>query len=165
MTLLLLAACGVKPSVESCPTCGGECQDETLAETTRSHTSSPIDYTDTPPTNGDHNPCWATWGAHTEELADENWVHNLEHGGVVFLYNCPDGCEDDVATLTTWTATLDPGRWVLTPYSLMDWSFAAVAWDHRLLVNCVDTDAFQAFYDEHAGRAPEDDTLDPSGCM
>ncbi len=26
-------------------------------------------------------------------------MHNLEHGGVVFLYNCPLGCEDEIADL------------------------------------------------------------------
>lgn len=167
MLLLLFLACSSgEPTTTSCAYCGSVCQDDTFPETTRDHVTDPIDYPDTPPTNGNHNPCWTTWGAHTEEVPDENWVHNLEHGGVVFLYDCPDGCEDDVATLTAWTATLPAGRWVLTPYSLMpDWPFAAVSWDHRLLTGCLDTDAFQTFFDEHVGRGPEDTTSEPTSCM
>ena len=164
--ILLLLACTPEPVSESCAECGGECQADSFPETTRDHLPEPLDYDDAPPTNGDHADCWTAWGEHTEEVPDERWVHNLEHGGVVFLYNCPDGCADDLAALSAWTATLPAGRWVLSPYSLMDSRFAAVAWRNRLLLGCLDLDAFQTFYDDHVGHAPEDATSDPSkGCM
>lgn len=165
VSLILWTGCTEKPSVAGCESCGVECRVETVAETTRDHVSTPVDYADVPPTNGDHNPCWAEWGVHDEEVPDEQWVHNLEHGGVVFLYRCPEGCDEDVASLTDWADTLDPGRWVVSPYSLMTWSFAAVAWDHRLLLGCLDLDAFEGFYNDHMGRAPEDTIDDPAGCM
>ena len=97
---------------------------------------------------------------HTEPVPDENWVHNLEHGGVVFLAHCPDGCSDDWDTLAG-IVQAHPGQAVLTPYSLMDSRFAVVAWDWRMLTDCVDATAFEAFFQAHVGQAPESDTADP----
>lgn len=167
MILLLVWACAPgEPVIEPCEACGGECSEDTLPETTRNHVAGPIDYSDPPPTNGDHDACWAAWGEHTDEVPDENWVHNLEHGGVVFLYQCPGGCEDEVAEVAAYGATLPPGRWVLTPYSHMESRWAAVAWNHRLLLGCFDLDALSAFYTANVGHGPEDTMSDPSSsCM
>lgn len=170
MNLLLLLACTgykpVDPESEVCESCGGDCLSEVLPESTRNHTSDPVDYADRPPTNGDHAGCWAAWGNHSEELPDENWVHNLEHGAVVFLWNCPEGCDAEVTELVEYAETLPTGRWIVTPYSLMDWPFAAVSWSHRLLLGCFDLPAMQAFYEENVGHAPEDSLSDPDeGCM
>jgi len=145
---------------QTCASCGGQCELDAIPITDRTHTTDPIDYPDPPPVGGPHNPCWTPWGVHTEEVPDENWVHNLEHGGVVFLYNCPDGCDSEVSQLTTYVQSLDH-RAVLTPYAQMTWKFAAVAWEHRILMACLDLPALQQFYDEHVNRAPEQDTADP----
>lgn len=45
-------------------------------------------YNSNPPTSGWHYGQPASWGAHDHELADEQLVHNLEHGGVWIAYNC-----------------------------------------------------------------------------
>lgn len=50
---------------------------------------TPINYAHNPPASGDHWPWPAPWGVHTEYLPREWWVHNLEHQGIVLLYNCP----------------------------------------------------------------------------
>ena len=50
---------------------------------------SHVNYVHNPPASGDHWPWPATWGVHNEVLAREWWVHNLEHQGIVLLYNCP----------------------------------------------------------------------------
>ena len=46
-----------------------------------------IPYPSYPPTSGQHASGAATWGLHTEPVADEIAVHNLEHGGVVVSHN------------------------------------------------------------------------------
>jgi hypothetical protein len=46
-----------------------------------------IAYASYPPTSGPHWDTPASWGFHTDEVADEAAVHNLEHGGVVASYN------------------------------------------------------------------------------
>jgi Protein of unknown function (DUF3105) len=163
--MILLLACAAEPSSEECKTCDGACLAEFIPATSAQHTPDPIVYEDAPPTSGDHNPCWADWGVYTQEVADENWVHNLEHGGIVYLYNCPDGCADEVAGLTTLTQSLDVGRALLTPYSEMTWRFAAVSWQNRLLTDCFDEAAFRAFFDAHVAQAPESSTANATGCM
>ena len=160
--LLLLIGCHHEPEVysESCAVCPA-CTLEEIEPTSKEHVSYSIDYPDPPPTSGDHDPCWAEWGVHAEEVRDEQWVHNLEHGGVVFLYNCPDGCADEVATLTSLTEA-HPGQALLTPYSEMSSSFAAVSWGWRMLTDCVEPDGFSDFFDAHVDQAPESETDDPS---
>ena len=153
----------VTPLTEECTACGGDCKDASIPAESASHVDVTIAYPDPPPTSGDHNSCWADWGIYTEEVLDEKWVHNLEHGGVVFLYHCPTGCADDVATLTAFVQTLPADRVILSPYSGMSSSFAVVSWQHRLLTGCVDTELFGTWYREHVDQAPERSSSN-SGC-
>src|SRR5262249_30025704 len=50
---------------------------------------TPIAYNHNPPASGNHWPWPAPWGVHTSIVPREWWVHNLEHQGIVLLYNCP----------------------------------------------------------------------------
>ena len=50
---------------------------------------TPVMYKHNPPASGLHWPNYATWGVHKEIVPREMWVHNLEHGAIVLLYNCP----------------------------------------------------------------------------
>lgn len=146
---------------ELCASCGG-CA-ETIPVLSRTHVTGPIEYPDPPPAGGDHDPCWAKWGVHTDTVATRNWVHNLEHGGVVFLYDCPDGCDTDLAALTALAKTNQ--RTLLTRYPGLRTRFALVAWGKRLLSDCVDVVAFQAFYDASFNHGPEAIGSDPpSSC-
>ena len=138
------------------------CEIAYLPSDERQHVDGGVVYPDTPPASGNHDPCWAEWGAHTTALEDENWLHNLEHGGVVFLYNCPEGCDTEVNELTAFAATLPENTWIVTPYSEMERSFAAVAWNYRTTTDCLDVDSWQAFYDYFADNAPESVTSMPS---
>jgi len=103
---------------------------------------------------------------HETELDAENWVHNLEHGAVVFLYNCPEGCPEDVAVLESVVGGATPDTTIPTPYSDMESRFAAVSWAWRLTLDCADETELFDFYLEHVGQAPEDTTAaPPDGCM
>src|SRR5262249_32423951 len=64
-------------------------------------------YNSTPPTSGPHLPYVAPWGIHTEQIPDQLQVHNLEDGGVLVQYNCPDGCPDLVAKLKNLVSGYD----------------------------------------------------------
>jgi hypothetical protein len=174
LVLLLLAGCDPGQVVEEepenievldCDACGGDCLYEKVTLGESSHVEGGVDYEDTPPTGGNHDPCWAAWGEHAEELADEQWVHNMEHGGVVLLYNCPGGCETERASLAGFVED-HPGNSLLAPYADMDGSFAIVAWRHRLETDCLDMDAFTTFYDTHVDQAPEStQSMPPAACM
>lgn len=155
---------GLLDSAADCELCDGGCvehQEPTSAE----HVEEELVYDDPPPMGGNHNACWAEWGVHTEEVPDERWVHNLEHGGVVFLYNCPDGCEADLSALTAFVEARG-AQVLLSPYSLMPTRFAAVAWGWRLTQDCLDLETMEVFYTNHVDEGPESSTSGPSsGCM
>lgn len=88
-------------------------------------------YNSDPPTSGPHGPA-VQWGVHDAPVPKENLVHNLEHGGSLILYNCPDGCPDVVRSLTsTADSYIAEGRKViLAPYPSMAKRFALVAWTY-----------------------------------
>ena len=140
----------------------GSCEEVVKLEVAQ-HREGDIDYGDLPPAGGPHNPCWGDFGVHDEAFAEENWVHNLEHGAVVFLHDCPDGCADEQAALEGFVAG---HHWaILTSYDGLDSRFAALAWGYRLMTDELDLDAFAAFYDAHADRAPESvPSGKPAGC-
>ena len=150
-------------SSEACDACGGECVIESFAVNSRAHTTGGVDYTDRPPVGGSHDPCWAPYGVHETEVADENWVHNMEHGAIVLLYNCPEGCDDEVALLSSLAASLPASTVLVSSYSQMESRFAAVSWGWRMLLDCADDAAvFSDFYAEHFADAPETTTAGPS---
>ncbi len=152
-------------SSEACEACDGECVVENVELQTATHTEDPIDYDTTPPVGGPHDPCWADWGVYDTELDSRHWIHNLEHGGIVYLYDCPDGCAEDVAVLEAIEAAAPSGTVIVTPYSGLDGGFAAVSWGWRMLTGCADQAALQQFYDDRVDQAPESVTSDaPAGC-
>lgn len=157
------AASGVDAGDRICVACDGACE-ETLALEPAQHLDGPIDYADEPPAGGPHNSCWADWGPHLDApLPPEEWVHNLEHGGVVFLYHCPNGCSAELAQLTALGVGLE--RVIVTEYPDMPEGFAAVSWGHRLVSSCFDRAALLAFYEAHFDHAPESiSSGSPSGC-
>jgi hypothetical protein len=158
-----VAAAGADAGDRICAACDGACE-ETLALEPAQHLSGSIDYADTPPAGGPHGSCWADWGPHLDgPLPPEQWVHNLEHGGVVFLYHCPDGCSTELTQLTTLGSALS--RVIVTEYPDMPAGFAAVGWGHRLVTRCFDMEALVAFYSAHFDQAPESiSSGSPNGC-
>ena len=140
------------------------CQEDYLPTDDQRHLEGDIEYPVYPPAGGAHFRCWWDWGVFETEVPEERWVHNQEHGGVVFLYNCPEGCAEDVEALASLFAPLE--RVIVTPNTNMNWKFAATAWEYRIMMDCLDIEAMLSFYNAHMGNAPEDVTsMAPSGCM
>ncbi len=148
-----------------CDSCEGECRYESIEVGETIHVDGGLAYSDLPPVGGDHDPCWVDWGVHDAEVGDEHWVHNMEHGGVVFLYNCPEGCEAEVEEMSTFVDE-HWGTSLLAPYTLMDAGFAVAAWGVRLVSDCFELDAASAFYESHVDQGPEStSSMPPEGCM
>ncbi len=152
-----------------CAACGGTCREDTAPALSRQHRSEDLDYALSPPCGGDHDPCWAAWGVHEEPVRPESWVHNLEHGGIVLLHT-PGLPADERALLVSFADSMPPGRVIVAPWDgemdLEGAQAAAVAWEHRLMLGCVDLAAITDFYTRWSGRAPEDTLAAPSaGCM
>jgi hypothetical protein len=123
-----------------------------------------LTYRSRPPTSGPHYAAWyPTYGAVTEPVSPGNWVHNLEHGAVVLLYNCPEGCPELVQQIRTLHSTLPLGRnarrgvprMLALPYTDMDSRIAVVAWGYLLELDEFDAEQIRRFYEARIDRGPE----------
>jgi hypothetical protein len=84
-------------------------------------------YNSDPPTSGPHLPYVAPWGVHSEPVPKQLQVHNLEDGGVVIQYNCPNGCPELVDKLKAVVQRYDR-QVLLAPYPGMQRRIALTAW-------------------------------------
>jgi hypothetical protein len=147
----------------------GACQQitETHPPASASHLAmcSDIPYDSNPPTGGDHYGIWAAFQTYDFAVPDGFLVHCLEHGAVVFWYNCPDGCADEVAQAQAMIDALPldplcaglptPRRAVLVPSSSLDARWAASSWGFLEKADCFDVAALRSFYLEHFGKGTE----------
>jgi hypothetical protein len=121
---------------------------------------TPITYVHNPPASGPHYPVWLRYQEYLEPMARGYWVHNLEHGAIVFLYR-PDQTADVIALLTEAYRTLpdDPTcghkRALLTPDPLLAWGAAVVAADHVLRAERTAVQVVHEFALARRGRGPE----------
>jgi hypothetical protein len=121
---------------------------------------TPVAYVHNPPASGNHWPTPAAWGVHPEQVPREQWVHNLEHGGIVLLYNCPEGCDAEVDQLIALRNARPPDQFnvvrvLIVPDTKMPHRFAALAWTYRWQGDVVDEAAITCFMNARYDRAPE----------
>ena len=145
--------------------CDAAWQNFTDPSATHVSACSAISYPMNPPVYGDHYPVWAAYKSYPFPVPLGFLVHNLEHGAIVLLYNCPEGCSDEVAAAQTFIDALpaDPRcteevkhQVVLAPDASLPTRWAAVAWGHSLTAACFDPHAVRAFYDGNLAHGPED---------
>ncbi|HRE88776.1 MAG TPA: DUF3105 domain-containing protein [Myxococcota bacterium] len=152
------------PTCDSTPRTPGTCAIgavENLASRGAQHINvpTPLSYEDDPPSSGNHRPFWAKWGEY-DYLAPQVWLHNLEHGGIAFLYDpcAPSELVDALRVFAQSQPEDDGGafRWILTPYPDLPTPVAAVAWTWTWQAECVDVESLEDFVVEHYRQAPED---------
>jgi hypothetical protein len=114
------------------------------------------DYNSNPPTSGPHFADPARWGVHDQPLPDEQVVHNLEHGGIVVQYNCPDGCADLVAQLRDLVSGYR-SKVLLAPRPNADVKcrVTLTAWTWMDCLDGFDAERINAFIRAHKDRGPE----------
>ena len=121
-------------------------------------------YKTRPPASGPHYSNWLqTFGFMNPAPPTGNWLHNLEHGAVAILYNCPSACPEIEQELKDLYPQLPLGRnavrsqprVIILPYSDMDAKIAVVAWGWILELESVDKDQILAFADQRIDRGPE----------
>jgi len=141
---------------------------------------SAISYDSNPPSGGNHYRVWAAFQSYDFAVPVGFLVHALEHGAVVFWYNCPEGCADEVAQAQAMIDSLPldplcagtgtPRRAILVPFPDLDARWAASAWGYLDKASCFDEAVLRSFYAEHYGKGPEalcggsGVTLTPSSC-
>ena len=113
-------------------------------------------YNSFPATSGPHYPIWwQEWGVVEFEMPDEVAVHNMEHGGVLIRYDCPQGCVELVTQLVAITEQFS--KVILSPLSEMDTTIALTAWGYLDKFNDFDSERILGFIDQHLNspEAPE----------
>lgn len=132
---------------------------------------SGVTYEFCPPTSGSHynasrlGPIPALLYGKDDTTVPQGWIHNLEHGAMVVLYRCPEGCGTDAqASLTGLQQQLPasplcgypPGtNVVVTRFDQMPTPYAAVVWGRVVFLDTLDVGAITTFYAQSADRAPE----------
>jgi hypothetical protein len=165
VAVVVLAGCA-EPAPTSEPSDEGIDGVHTYGGLTRGHTEDPVDYPQSPPVGGDHNPTWldCTGTVFDEPVNNENAVHSLEHGAVWFTYD-DSVSDDDVAVL----ASMIDGH----PYSLMSpypdqkSPITLTAWGVQLGVDDVNDPRIEEFLTTYSQgpQTPEPGATCESGIM
>jgi hypothetical protein len=125
-------------------------------------------YNSDPPTSGPHYEQWADGGFYEAAPADEQLVHNLEHGYVIIWYNCsplsPDDCSrlkndvrDTMGQAGNSSQTGTP-KLIAVPRPTMDSLLALTSWGRVDKFDAFDRQRILNFIRVFRGVAPE-----PSG--
>lgn len=120
---------------------------------------SHVPYNSNPATSGPHAPA-ARWGVYTSPIADEQLVHNLEHGGIVITYQ-PSISEADRSKLEGIANSFSPvgvagiTPVILAPREKNDRPVSVSAWTWAQSFDGVDEAGIKNFYNDHVGKAPE----------
>jgi hypothetical protein len=163
--LVLLVACGSPAPTEE-PSSEGIDGVQTYGGLTRAHTEDPVDYPQSPPVGGDHNPVWldCMGTVFKEPVSNENAVHSLEHGAVWVTYD--DSVSDaDIATLTD---LVDGQPYTfMSPYPDQADPITLTAWGVQLGVDSVDDSRIAEFLTAYrqGPQTPEPGATCESGMM
>ena len=132
-------------------------------------------YVSCPPASGNHYNATNQgpippkyYGPDDATTLPQGWIHNLEHGALVVLYSCKDGCPDastlqrlkDFATVgfpDSPVCKIPAGEIgpVVARFDDMSTKYAALVWDRVLLQDTLDTSKILAFF------AAEGEQLNP----
>ena len=118
-----------------------------------SHVEGAVDYDQSPPVGGPHNPVWVNCDFYSSEVPNENAVHALEHGVVWITY---DDVDDD--TLETLADLADDNdRLLVSEYPDQDSPLVLTAWNRQMPVEDLDDPRVEDFIDTYTG----DDSVAP----
>lgn len=120
-----------------------------------------VTYRENPPASGSHYPTWTRAGVYTDPVASGNWLHSLEHGYVVVLYNCPADCPELLGQLRSFYDAAPKSKYgaqklVITAFKDMPNQVTAIAWTRKLELDSFDGDQLMAFYRAYVDKGPED---------
>ncbi|HSW42431.1 MAG TPA: DUF3105 domain-containing protein [Patescibacteria group bacterium] len=138
---------------------------------THIETGARVTYEFCPPTSGPHygdgryGPIATRFYSADDRTNPQGWVHNLEHGQLAVLYQCPEGCDETAqAALRALAQQLPPSplcalpaseSTVVTRFDEMPTPYAAVVWGRVLFLDSLDVAAIAAFSEQSADRGPE----------
>jgi hypothetical protein len=169
---VLTGACGMAP--QNSGPCGAVIEQVPSEPGLHFAQGAELRWNSNPPATGPHYNVWAPWSQSFDRPVPRgNYVHNLEHGGVVLLYRCDSksACPDLAAGLQQVAQMLvrDPlcllpiqARYLISPDPLLpsDIQIAAAVWGQTYRASCLDPSSLLAFMTANYARAPEDTCAD-----
>jgi hypothetical protein len=132
---------------------GAEIDGVEAFENASGHVTTPVDYPQTPPTGGDHNPAWLNCGVYTEPVPSEYAVHSLEHGAIWVTYDPATSAEE----LDRLKALLPSTYVVMSPFEGLPSPIVLSGWNVQLQVQSADDERIPEFFEEHwkSNNVPE----------
>ncbi len=113
--------------------------------------ASHIAYNSNPPTSGPHYAEPAKWGVYDHELADEQLVHNLEHGGIWISYTgISTSTKTQLEKLTQLYVKI-----IVEPRAKNDAPIVLVSWGRLQKFQSYDEQNILAFIKANTNQSPE----------
>lgn len=126
--------------------------------------SDPGQYNSDPPTSGPHYAEEANAGfyeTNNYKFPAGYLVHNLEHGYVIFWYNCETldevGCANLKGQIKTTINELGGTKLIAYPWDSIDVPLVMTSWGRLEKFESFDADKARAFYRANLNKAPEPD--------
>lgn len=119
------------------------------------------------PASGDHWGAWAAWThAYDQPVKRGFFLHNLEHGGLVFSYKCASAtasasCADAKSKLMSVVNALGLSRVIVTPDPSQPEMFAVRGWRYAFSSSCFDAASIKTFAKAHYRHGREDEDSNP----
>ena len=124
--------------------------------------SDPGSYNSNPPTSGPHypNPLGpGFYDINPYEYPAGYLVHNMEHGYVIFWYNCDlldePACEELKSQIQSTMLSLGGTKMIAYPWPSLDVPFAMTSWGQLAKFDEFDAGKAKAFYNANLNRSPE----------
>jgi hypothetical protein len=119
---------------------------ETYTGLSRNHTTDKVNYPQSPPVGGDHDPVWQNCGVYDTPIESGHAVHSLEHGAVWLAYR-PDLPADQVAVVAAFAA--NQSHVLVSPYPGLTEAVVATAWGEQLRLDSVTDPRLAAFVQKY----------------
>jgi len=124
--------------------------------------SDPGTYNSDPPTSGPHYPNEAQAGFHetnTYQYPAGYLVHNLEHGYIIFWYNCADlsesACSELKSQIKAVMDEVNNVKVIAYPWNSIDVPVVMTSWGRLQKMETFNASQARAFYKTNLNRAPE----------
>jgi len=124
--------------------------------------TDPGEYNSDPPTSGSHYGQEAQAGFYETNIYTYPagyLLHNLEHGYVIFSYNCDlldeTGCDTLKSQIRSVMDELGNTKMIAYPWPSIDVPLVMTSWTRLQKFEIFDADAAKAFYRANLNRAPE----------
>ena len=124
--------------------------------------SDPGEYNSDPPTSGPHYPDEAQAGfynTNSYQYPAGYLVHNLEHGYIIYWYNCglldEAACTDLKSQIKSVMDEVNNVKVIAYPWDSLDTPVAMTSWGRLQKMETFDAAQARAFYKSNLNRSPE----------